>query len=92
MPANPLFLTTAIEAVVRAGDMQMAHVGRHMQIDKKGTIDLVTLLQTQQTLFTAEDNLALVRLARMQAILSLFQALGGSWLPPGVGANANVMQ
>jgi len=42
MPANPLFLTTAIEAVVRAGDMQMAHVGRHMQIDKKGTIDLVT--------------------------------------------------
>src|SRR5712691_4092929 len=42
MPANPLFLTTAIEAVVRAGDLQMAHVGRHMQVDKKGTIDLVT--------------------------------------------------
>src|SRR2546426_5167831 len=42
MPANPLFLTTAIEAVVRAGDLQMAHFGRHMQIDKKGTIDLVT--------------------------------------------------
>ena len=42
MPANPLFLTTAIEAVVRAGDLQMAHFGRLMQIDKKGTIDLVT--------------------------------------------------
>jgi myo-inositol-1(or 4)-monophosphatase len=39
---NPLFLTTAIEAVVRAGDMQMARFGRHMQIDKKGIIDLVT--------------------------------------------------
>jgi myo-inositol-1(or 4)-monophosphatase len=39
---NPLFLTTAIEAVVRAGDMQMARFGRRMQIDKKGTIDLVT--------------------------------------------------
>jgi myo-inositol-1(or 4)-monophosphatase len=37
-----LFLTTAIEAVVRAGDLQMAHFGRTFQIDKKGTIDLVT--------------------------------------------------
>jgi len=59
---------------------------------REGTIDLVTLLQVQQTLFTAENNLVLVRLARFQAVLSLFQALGGSWLPPGVGANANVMQ
>ena len=42
MPANPLFLTTAVEAVVRAGDLQMAHFGRQMQVDKKGTIDLVT--------------------------------------------------
>ena len=39
---NPLFLTTAIEAVVRAGDMQMAQFGGDLQIDKKGTIDLVT--------------------------------------------------
>lgn len=59
---------------------------------REGTIDLVTVLQTQQTLFTAEDALVQARLARLQAVLSLFQALGGSWLPPGVGANANVMQ
>ena len=39
---NPLFLTTAIEAVIRAGDLQMAQFGGHFQIDKKGTIDLVT--------------------------------------------------
>jgi myo-inositol-1(or 4)-monophosphatase len=39
---RPIFLTTAIEAVVRAGDLQMAHFGRTFQIDKKGTIDLVT--------------------------------------------------
>jgi 3'-phosphoadenosine 5'-phosphosulfate (PAPS) 3'-phosphatase len=39
---NPLFLTTAIEAVVRAGDLQMAQFGGDFQIDKKGTIDLVT--------------------------------------------------
>jgi myo-inositol-1(or 4)-monophosphatase len=39
---DPLFLTTAIEAVVRAGDLQMAQFGGTFQIDKKGTIDLVT--------------------------------------------------
>jgi myo-inositol-1(or 4)-monophosphatase len=40
--SHSLFLTTAIEAVRRAGDLQMAHFGGDMQIDKKGTIDLVT--------------------------------------------------
>jgi myo-inositol-1(or 4)-monophosphatase len=39
---NPRFLTTAVEAVVLAGDMQMARFGRHFHIDKKGKIDLVT--------------------------------------------------
>ena len=42
MASNPLFLTTAIEAVVRAGDLQMARFGHDIQIDKKGAIDLVT--------------------------------------------------
>ena len=59
---------------------------------REGTVDLVTVLQTQQTLFTAEDNHVIARQARLQAVLSLFQALGGSWLPPGVAAGANVMQ
>ena len=39
---DPLFLSTAVEAVVRAGDMQMARFGGAMRIDKKGAIDLVT--------------------------------------------------
>ena len=39
---DPLLLTTAIEAVVQAGDLQMAHFGHDFRIDKKGTIDLVT--------------------------------------------------
>jgi NodT family efflux transporter outer membrane factor (OMF) lipoprotein len=46
---------------------------------REGTIDLVTLLNTQQTLFQAQDVLAQVRFARFQAIVSLFQALGGGW-------------
>ena len=39
---NPLWLTTAIEAVVRAGDLQRAQFGGDFDIRKKGTIDLVT--------------------------------------------------
>jgi NodT family efflux transporter outer membrane factor (OMF) lipoprotein len=50
---------------------------------REGTIDLVTLLNTQQTLFQAQDTLAIVRLARFQATVSLFQALGGGWPRPG---------
>jgi myo-inositol-1(or 4)-monophosphatase len=42
MPRNPLFLTTAIEAVVRAGAMMAARLGTDVHIGKKGTIDLVT--------------------------------------------------
>ncbi len=47
----------------------------------QGTIDLVTVLQTQQTLYQAEDALAQARLAHVQAVVSLYQALGGGWLP-----------
>ena len=52
----------------------------------QGTIDLVTVLQTQQTLYQAQDTLAQARLAHVQAIVSLYQALGGGWLPKPVEA------
>lgn len=51
---------------------------------RAGTLNLITLLQVQQTLFQAEDALAQARLARLQAIVSLYQALGGGWLPKPV--------
>lgn len=54
---------------------------------REGTVDLVTVLQTQQTLFQAQDALAQVRLARLQAAISLYQALGGGWLPKPVEAS-----
>jgi NodT family efflux transporter outer membrane factor (OMF) lipoprotein len=47
---------------------------------REGTVDLVTVLNTQQTLFQAQDTLATVRLLRLQAVVSLFQALGGGWV------------
>jgi NodT family efflux transporter outer membrane factor (OMF) lipoprotein len=48
----------------------------------EGVIDLPTLLNTQLSLFQAQDLLAQVRLARFQATVSLFQALGGGWPAP----------
>ena len=38
----PLYLATAIEAVIRAGEVQLARFGTDVRIDKKGAIDLVT--------------------------------------------------
>jgi NodT family efflux transporter outer membrane factor (OMF) lipoprotein len=50
---------------------------------REGTVDLVTVLNTQQTLFQAQDVLAQARLARLQAVVGLVQALGGGWqMPP----------
>jgi len=37
-----LFLSTAVEAVVRAGAIQLAKFGGEFRVDKKGAIDLVT--------------------------------------------------
>lgn len=42
MSHNPLFLTTAVEAVVRAGDVMLERFGTNVRIDMKGAIDLVT--------------------------------------------------
>ncbi|MBL1255232.1 efflux transporter outer membrane subunit [Methylocystis sp. Sn-Cys] len=48
---------------------------------QEGTIDIVTLSTTQNTLFLAQDQLALARLSYFQSATSLYQALGGGWSP-----------
>ena len=50
---------------------------------RAGTVNLITVLQTQQTLLTNENALAQVRLNKLLAASSLFQALGGGWTPTG---------
>ena len=47
-----------------------------------GTVDITTVLNAETTLFNDEDTLAQVRLARYQALLSLYKALGGGWTQP----------
>ncbi len=46
---------------------------------REGTIDIVTLFNVQTTLFGNQDTLAVVRLQRFEATVSLYQALGGGW-------------
>lgn len=46
---------------------------------REGTIDVTTLLLTQQTLFQAQDLLSQYRLLKFQAYGMLFQALGGGY-------------
>jgi len=47
---------------------------------RQGVADLLTVLQAQQTFFAAKDQLARTRLARLQAIVHLYGALGGGWV------------
>ncbi len=48
---------------------------------RAGTADIVTVLNTQQTLFQAEDALWQAQLAQLLAYVSVYQALGGGWEP-----------
>jgi NodT family efflux transporter outer membrane factor (OMF) lipoprotein len=54
---------------------------------REGTIDILSLLQNQQSLFSAQDALVQTKLARLEANLSLFNALGGGWEQKADDAN-----
>ena len=44
-----------------------------------GAEDLLTVLETQRTLYAAQDQNVQLRLSRMQASIALYKALGGGW-------------
>lgn len=44
-----------------------------------GTINILTVLTTENALLTAQDLQAQVRLAHLSALVGLYQALGGGW-------------
>jgi NodT family efflux transporter outer membrane factor (OMF) lipoprotein len=46
---------------------------------RAGTINILTLLNTQAALFSTEDALLQVKYLRLQALINLFTALGGGW-------------
>lgn len=49
---------------------------------RQGVTDLLNVLQAQQTLFAARDQLSQTSLAHRQAIVHLYAALGGGWEEP----------
>jgi NodT family efflux transporter outer membrane factor (OMF) lipoprotein len=69
-------LQTQVEARAREA-LRLAEV-RY----REGADDLLSVLDAQRTLFGAQDQLALVRLDRLDAAVALFKALGGGWHQP----------
>ncbi|MGZ5999059.1 MAG: efflux transporter outer membrane subunit [Rhizomicrobium sp.] len=81
------------ERLVTEQEVNAAEAYRIAELQyREGVTDLLNVLQTQQTLFSAQDQLVQIRLARLQAGVGLYRALGGGWTvatdpnaPPPVG-------
>lgn len=71
----------AVDAARRASTIAQAQLAA-------GTVDITTVLTAETTLFNDEDTLVQVRLARVQALLNLYKALGGGWQEPNQPVNA----
>jgi multidrug efflux system outer membrane protein len=63
------------EAVARA---QRAYEFAQAQMSA-GTVNILTVLNTENALFSAQDTLVQVEYSHLQALVDLFTALGGGW-------------
>ncbi|MGE8496939.1 MAG: efflux transporter outer membrane subunit [Pseudomonas sp.] len=74
-----------VEAQWQAQQDVQAQAERALQLAERryqaGADDLLNLLDAQRTLYAAEDQSALLRLARLQSGVALARALGGGWRP-----------
>jgi outer membrane protein, multidrug efflux system len=66
----------AVDAAQRAYDITIAEL-------HAGTVNVLTVLSTETALFAAETALVQDKLARLNASVSLFRALGGGWIQTG---------
>ncbi len=66
----------ALAVAQRSADIAQAQL-------QAGTIDIITSLNTEQTLFTDLDLVAQIRLSRFQSLLNLYKALGGGFSTTG---------
>ena len=72
----------ALQRVAVATARRAAEIARVQMA--AGTADVTTVLTAETTFYADEATLVQVRLARVQALLSLYKALGGGWAqPPG---------
>ena len=44
-----------------------------------GTVNVLTVLNTENALFSAQDTLVQVQYSHLQALVDLYTALGGGW-------------
>ncbi|WP_439596517.1 efflux transporter outer membrane subunit [Falsiroseomonas sp.] len=74
---------------VRAEAAQRAYAIADAQL-QAGTVDLLTVLSVQSSLFTARNAVAQAQTDRLQAAAALFTALGGGWtyVPPAAAPSA----
>ena len=62
----------ARETAQRAYDLSLAQL-------HAGTVNILTVLNTESVLFAAEDGLVQARFFHLRSLISLFSALGGGW-------------
>jgi NodT family efflux transporter outer membrane factor (OMF) lipoprotein len=62
----------AVETAQRAYDLSLAQL-------HAGTVNILTVLNTESVLFAAEDALVQARFLHLRSLISLFSALGGGW-------------
>ncbi len=78
--ANRTAVQEALQAQVREGAQRTLRLAEVRY--REGVDDLLSVLDAQRTLFQAQDQLAQIRLARLDASVGLYRALGGGWEPP----------
>jgi outer membrane protein, multidrug efflux system len=80
---DALAATTATADQQEAGQKSVASARQAYQMALDafhgGTTTILSVLVAESALFSAEDALVQARLAHMQALVSLFRALGGGW-------------
>jgi len=82
------------DALVAVQQTSEQELRQHIAVDKArrafefsqlqmqaGTINVLTMLNTETALFTSQDTLVQVKYQHLQALVNLFQALGGGWRP-----------
>lgn len=74
---------SAIDAQATAQGAELAEARRAADLSearyRAGAETLLTLLDAQRTLYTAQDLAVQLRMARLQARVSLYRAMGGGW-------------
>ena len=76
----------AIQNLNQARDYQVENVAQSERAFEgakaryqAGSVDFLTLLEAQRTLYAARDQFTQYKLARLQALVGLCKALGGGW-------------